>query len=484
MTKPNILLIMTDQFRFDALGYAGHPDVKTPYLDSLAASGVVFNNAYAAVPSCIASRCALMTGLKQEHHGRVGYEDNVRWDYEHTLPGELAKNGYYTKCVGKMHVHPLRKTLGFHDVVLHDGYLHAARYSNVSSDENQKVADDYYYELKKRHGIDTDTTDNGLDCNSFLTGAWAYEEKLHPSNWVTDNAIDFLRKRDKDMPFFLMASYLKPHPPFDPPKEYLDLYMNKKLREPFIGNWEGDSYKKEVFKFDGKVLGDDKELIHQMMAGYYACITHLDRQIGRLIMALREYQLDKNTLIIFTSDHGEELGDHHYFRKSRPYEGSTHIPFMISNLEAIGMQNIKKQHINTPLEVMDIMPTILDAAGITCNELDGKSLLPVIKGEEESIRDYVHGEHSYGLDSSHWIVTEKDKYIWFTETGKEQYFNLAEDPHELNDMIDNTGSQERIKELRGILIQELNGREEGFTDGHILICKRDYPPTLSFLKNK
>lgn len=482
MKKPNILLIMTDQFRFDTLGYAGHPDVKTPYLDSLAASGVVFNNAYAAVPSCIASRCALMTGLKQEHHGRVGYEDNVRWDYEHTLPGELAKNGYYTKCVGKMHVHPLRKTLGFHDVVLHDGYLHAARYNNVSSDENQKVADDYYYELKKKHGIDADTTDNGLDCNSFLSGAWAYEEKLHPSNWVTDNAIDFLRKRDKDMPFFLMASYLKPHPPLDPPKEYLDYYMGKKLREPFIGNWEGDAYKSVPFKFDGKVLGDDKELIHQMQAGYYACITHLDRQIGRLVMALREYQLDTNTLILFTSDHGEELGDHHYFRKSRPYEGSSHIPFMVSNLEAIGIDKIKEKNINTPLEIMDVMPTILDAAGIKCESVDGKSLLPLIRGERKAIREYVHGEHSYGEDSAHWVVTSKDKYIWFTESGKEQYFDLAADPHELENRINDPALQSRIKELRRILIDELKDREEGFSDGVALISGRPYPPTLSILK--
>ncbi len=482
MQKPNILLIMTDQFRFDTLGYAGHPDVKTPYLDSLAASGIVFKNAYAAVPSCIASRCALMTGLKQENHGRVGYEDNIRWDYEHTLPGELAKNGYYTKCVGKMHVHPLRKTLGFHDVVLHDGYLHAARYCNVRADENQKVADDYYHELKTVHGIDADTTDNGLDCNSFLTGTWAYEEKLHPTNWVTDNAIDFLRKRDKDMPFFLMASYLKPHPPFDPPKEYLDLYINKKLRKPFIGNWEGDGYKNELFKFDGKVIGDDEELIHQMQAGYYACITHLDRQIGRLVMALREYQLDKNTLIIFTSDHGEELGDHHYFRKSRSYEGSCHIPFMISNLEAIGLESKQNNKINTPLEIRDIMPTILEVAGSTCEDIDGISLLPIMKGQKYSIRDYVHGEHSYGVDSSHWIVTEKDKYVWFTETGNEQYFDLIKDPHELENRIDEAEVQERITELRSILISELKDREERFTDGKKLIKGQAYPPTLSFLK--
>lgn len=99
MTKPNIVLIVTDQLRADCLGYSGHPDVKTPYLDSLASQGVVFNHAYSACPSCIAARAALHTGREQSHHGRVGYEDNLPWNYEHTMAGELSAAGYYTQCV-------------------------------------------------------------------------------------------------------------------------------------------------------------------------------------------------------------------------------------------------------------------------------------------------------------------------------------------------------------------------------------------------
>ena len=121
MRQPNIILLMTDQLRGDALGYAGHPDVKTPYLDTLASRGVAFDRAYSACPSCIAARAALHTGMEQSHHGRVGYEDSIPWRYEHTLAGELTKAGYYTQCVGKMHVHPLRNYLGFNNVDLHDG---------------------------------------------------------------------------------------------------------------------------------------------------------------------------------------------------------------------------------------------------------------------------------------------------------------------------------------------------------------------------
>ena len=287
MRQPNIILLMTDQLRGDALGYAGHPDVKTPYLDTLASRGVAFDRAYSACPSCIAARAALHTGMEQSHHGRVGYEDSIPWRYEHTLAGELTRAGYYTQCVGKMHVHPLRNYLGFNNVDLHDGYLHAARYGNVPYRESQLVADDYFYWLKKELGADADVTDTGIDCNSWVARPWTHEEKYHPTNWVTDRCLDFLRRRDPDQPFFLMASYLRPHPPFDAPQCYFDLYRDKELRPPFVGTWESDEYlRRDGRIFDSRTGPADAELIRQAQIGYYACITHLDHQIGRLIMSL------------------------------------------------------------------------------------------------------------------------------------------------------------------------------------------------------
>ena len=424
--KPNILFIMTDQLRGDSLGYAGHKDVKTPYLDTLAARGVDFERAYSACPSCIAARAALLTGLSPEHNKRVGYEDNVPWDYERTMAGELRKAGYYTCCVGKMHVYPVRRYLGFDNVILHDGYMHASRYEDVPYYENQFYCDDYFYWLKKELGVDADSTYTGLDCNSWVARTWCYDEKYHPTNWVTDNVLDFLRRRDPDQPFFLMASYLKPHPPLD---------------------------------------------------AYYALITHLDHQIGRVIQALIEHKLYDNTLIVFSSDHGEELGDHYMFRKSRPYEGSCHIPMMISNLEAIGINGKAGMRISDVVELRDILPTLLDAAGARDDEhFDGVSLLDVINDPERKVRDYLHGEHSYGPFSNHWIVTSHDKYIWLSDSGEEQYFDLESDPHELTNLISSPGKQERIKYLRNCLIKELTGRSEGFTDGERLIAGRPYGP--------
>lgn len=178
MKQPNIVLIMTDQLRGDCMSFAGHSDVKTPYLDTLASKGVAFDNAYSSCPTCIPARAALHTGMSQTGHGRVGYEDGVAWNYAHTMAGELSKAGYYTQCVGKMHVYPLRNLTGFHHVELHDGYLHYNRRSDVPYYENQKVADDYMYWLKKEKGIDADVIDTGLECNSWVSRPWMYDEEL------------------------------------------------------------------------------------------------------------------------------------------------------------------------------------------------------------------------------------------------------------------------------------------------------------------
>lgn len=481
MKQPNIVLIMTDQMRGDCLGIAGHPDVKTPYLDTLAAKGTLFDHAYSACPSCIPARAALHTGLSQKHHGRVGYEDLVDWRYPHTMAGELSNAGYYTQCVGKMHVHPLRNLMGFHNIELHDGYLHAYRRPDTPYQESQKIADDYFYWLKQEKGIEADVTDTGMECNSWTARPWIYEESCHPTNWVTTRSIDFLRRRDTSKPFFLMASYLRPHPPFDAPQCYFDLYKNKPLTPPSIGNWEDTKDLNRLGRIHDSYTGPiDPEMIRQAQAGYYACITHLDHQIGRLMQALVEQQLMDNTIIVFTSDHGEELCDHHLFRKSRPYEGSCRIPMIISGPEAL-THGIAGQVCHRLVELQDVMPTLLDIAGYPVPlQTDGTSMMPLVTNTDNQSRDWLHGEHTLGIYSNHFIVTEQDKYIWYSQSGTEQYFDLTCDRHELHNRIDAPDSQERITMLRHILIDTLADREEGYSDGISLITGR---PPQTILKH-
>lgn len=461
---------MTDQLRGDCLSFAGHKEVQTPYLDTLAAKGIQFDRAYSSCPSCIAARAALHTGLSQRTHGRLGYEDNIPWNYKTTLAGELGKGGYYTQCVGKMHVHPLRSLLGFHHVELHDGYLHHYRKPDTPYYESQLVADDYFYWLKTEKGVDTDVTDSGMECNSWVARPWIYEEKYHPTNWVTSRSIDFLRRRDTTKPFFLMASYLRPHPPFDAPACYFDLYRNQTLTPPFIGTWETREQLQEKGRiYDSSTGPISEQMIREAQIGYYACITHLDHQIGRLLQYLIEHQIYENSIILFTSDHGEELCDHHLFRKSRPYEGSTHIPLILSGKEE--MIHGKQNQVNHALaELRDVLPTILDLANLPIpDQIEGKSLLSSIKENPVKIRDWLHGEHTLGEASNHWIVTEKEKYIWYSQTGIEQFFDLSKDPHELENKIRDTEYQDRIEILRKHLISVLKDSPEGYSDGHCLL---------------
>lgn len=462
--RKNIVLLMTDQLRGDCMGCAGHPDVKTPYLDTLASKGVRFENAYSACPSCVPARAALHTGLTQESHRRVGYADGIRWEYPHTMAGELTKAGYYTQCVGKMHVDPLRNYLGFCHVELHDGYLHYYRDPEIPYRENQKQADDYFHWLKQEKGIDCDVTDTGLECNSWVARPWIYEEKYHPTNWVTDRSIDFLRRRDPDMPFFLFTSYLRPHPPFDAPQCYFDMYRNKELTPPVVGDWcDEEALRARGRIFDSDTGPLDPELVREMQIGYYACITHLDHQIGRLIQALVENKLYDDTIILFVSDHGELLGDHHLFRKSRAYQGSSRVPFLVSGG---GFRPEKPGSVKTDVvELRDVMPTVLEAAGVQIpDSVEGISLWNTALKESGTpeVREYLHGEHTLGEASSHWIITRDEKYIWYSQTGEEQYFRIAEDPDELHNLIGSETAKERMEALHGLLIQELQDREEGF----------------------
>ncbi len=471
MNKPNVILIIADQWRGDCLGAAGHPDVKTPYFDTMCSEGVRFTNAVSATPTCIPARAALYTGMAQENHRRVGYRDGVRWDYPNTLAGTFAENGYQCHCAGKLHVHPLRNSMGYHSVDLHDGYLHYYRKPDVPYYDNQRIADDYHYWLKTELGAEADPTETGIDCNSYVARPWIYPEKYHPTRWVTDRSIDFLRKRDRDKPFFLTMSYVRPHPPFDAPQVFFDMYRGKNLHPPYMGDWtDYNRLEAEGRIFDSATGPVDPELKTAAQVGYYAAITQIDYEFGRFREAMFSHGLDQNnTILLFVSDHGELLCDHGLFRKSLPYQGSAGIPFVVSAPRSCieqasgGSPDIRKIR-SRIVELRDVMPTLLALCGLDIpNTVDGQNVF-----DPEWKREYIHGEHLYGNGSCQWIVTEKDKFIWFSDTDRRQYFDLSEDPHEMHNAIDDPLCKERIEHLEKCLIEELRWREEGFVQNEKL----------------
>ncbi len=472
--QPNIVLIMCDQLRWDALGFVGNLVVKTPHLDQLAASGTVCTNAYTAVPSCIASRAALLTGMSQRNHGRTGYEDGVPFTYKHTLPGTLAAAGYHTQAVGKNHFYPARNLCGYHNTVLMDGYLEAERRAG----KDYSYVDDYVQDLKKAEGVDADMVFHGVDCNSYLSRPWPYNESLHPTSWVTTKAVDFLRRKDPTKPYFLKVSYLAPHPPYVPPQAFLDMYANVEMPPPVYGDWFDT--KEPLIDVNGACGRLSSEELTRLKKAYYAMVTHVDYQIGRLMMHLKAGGELDNTVILFTSDHGEMLGDHNLFRKALPCNGSARVPLFVTlGSEVLPPPQVKQ--IDKIVELRDIMPTLLDIAGVSIpSSVDGNSLLPLIKthakkqgskqqrGQDGLWRTYLHGEHRYGAFSHHYMVTEQEKYVWFSQTDEELFFDLAKDPNELHNIA--TQAPDRVEKLRKLLQAELRDRPEGYVqDGRLQV---------------
>lgn len=468
--KPNIVLMMVDQMRGDCLGVNGNEFIETPNLDMMATEGYNFENAYTAVPSCIASRAAILTGMSQKSHGRVGYEDGVSWNYENTIASEFSKAGYHTQCIGKMHVYPERNLCGFHNIMLHDGYLHFARNKEGKASTQIEQCDDYLKWFREKKGHNVDLIDIGLDCNSWVSRPWGYEENLHPTNWVVNESIDFLRRRDPSKPFFLKMSFVRPHSPLDPPKFYFDMYKDEDLPAPLMGDWANKEDEENRGKDINCIKGIiNKRALKRAKAAYYGSITHIDHQIGRFLIALSEYGELNNTIFLFVSDHGDMMGDHNWFRKGIPYEGSSRVPFFIYDPGNL-LKGKKGKVFDEVLELRDIMPTLLDFAHISIpNSVEGLSLKDLIEERDFTWREYIHGEHSFGEDSNHYIVTKKDKFLWFSQRGEDQYFDLEKDPKELTNRINSEEYKERVDYLRKILIKELEGREEGYTDGNILL---------------
>jgi arylsulfatase A-like enzyme len=329
--------------------------------------------------------------MSQRSHGRVGYRDRVPWRYDTTLPGELAKAGYHTQGVGKMHFYPARNLCGFHNVVLHDGYLHCER----SVNKRLETVDDYMPWFRERAGAAADFIDHGVECNSWVARPWNYDENLHPTNWVVTKSIEFLNRRDPGKPFFLWMSFVRPHSPLDPPQAYWDMYRDAEIPPPPVGDWAKEFPEGSVVDASGFEGRLDRRAFERARRAYYALITHIDHQIGRFREALHEYGLLSNTLVLFTSDHGDLLGDHNLLRKALPYEGSARIPLVAYSPPAFDMGFERGSVIDRPVELRDIMPTCLEAAGAPVpQDVEGLSLLPLARGEKTAWREYVHGEHT------------------------------------------------------------------------------------------
>ncbi|MDI2036290.1 arylsulfatase [Paenarthrobacter nitroguajacolicus] len=465
MSKPNVILICVDEWRGDCLSSDGHPYVQTPHLDDLARNGVRFSKGYSATPSCVPARAALFTGQSQERHGRVGYNDGVPFHAVHpvTLQGEFRKGGYHTQAIGKMHVWPERSRLDFDDVVLHDGYLHHARQEHQ---QNFAKFDDYVPWLRRQPGMgpDAEYFDHGVNCNSIVARPWDKAENLHPTHWIGTQAIEWMHRRDPAKPFFLYLSFHRPHPPYDPPSWAFEQYLNVPPYEAVEGNWEQHwNEHRQDGNYQASYGKIPDHVVHRARAGYYGLMAQIDLQVNRIKESLADFGLHDNTVIAFTSDHGEMMGDHHMFRKAVPYEGSARVPFIISNSPS-AQQAARGTVVDHVVELRDIMPTLLDLAGLPIpDSVDGESLARLVRGENtEAVRDVLHGEHVYWGQNLHWLTDGHHKYIWGSGEGTEELFNLDADPQERYNLAEAPDCLGELLTWRQRMVETLRDREEGY----------------------
>ncbi len=458
-SRPNIILFITDQQRGDCVGIdpCAPGVLQTPNLDWIGRTGTHFRRGYSECPSCIPARRSLMTGTAPAANGVVGFQ-GVEWHTAHTLPGELSKAGYQTQLIGKLHLHPVRKRYGFDHMLL--------------ADATRGRENDYVDWLRDQHGrmeVDPGMA-HGLSSNGWVGRPHHLPEEQMHTFWCIDQAMTFLKKHDPTAPFFLKISMIDPHPPFTPPRFYYDRYIRRDLPEPVVGDWAPafDGPQKGLDPNASRICLDENDM-RCSRAAYYGMVNFIDEQIGRLYQHARGVLED--CLIIFTSDHGEMLGDHNLFRKTWPYEASARIPFIVRAPRSWGYP--EEAVCDSPVGLQDIMPTVLDAAGLEIPETcTGKSLLPMMRGEAERVRDLLHGEHAgcYEYKQGNQYITDgHHKYIWYTQTGTEHLFNLDEDPNEMHDLALEADAEAGLGPWREKLIGFLKERPEGFTDGEKLI---------------
>jgi len=465
MRRPNLLWITTDRQRYDALGVNGNPALKTPNLDRLATTGCNFTAAYSEVPTCIPARRILLTGMCQERTGLVGYQDELEWDPPHTIPGLLSAAGYQTELVGKLHLWPHRRRYGFDHRVLAD-------------DLGERGENDYTAFLRAEGCHDRRVwMAHGCEANSWVARPWHLDERLHPTTFIADRAIDFLERRDPSVPFCLQVSFIQPHPPLTPPGHYLDRYLAMNLPEPVCGSWAPG-----VEPGPGQPLTGDVSLDawthHNARAGYYGLVNQIDDQVGRVINALIRMKLVNDTAVVFSSDHGEMLGDHHQWGIRHPYEPVLHILMILHLPRWLGYpQGVESA---APVGLQDIGATLLELAGVDApGAVTGRSLLSLARGESDGWRRHLHCEHNWpGGRYAHQTLTDgRRKYIWLVESGQEQLFDLRSDPHELHDLA--AVRPEELAGWRADLVEALRGRPEGFVAGEQLVAGRNYPAVLA-----
>lgn len=454
--KPDIIMIITDQQRYDTIRALGYDHMDTPNIDRLAKRGVTFTNCHVTAPSCVPCRASLFSGYYPHTNGVIA--NGQPWS--RTWVSDLAEAGYQTVNIGKMHTIPYNAPAGFDE-----------RY--VVENKDRFMEGRYYFDewdkalasqgLKKQQREEYRKRPDYKDRLGAFT--WDLKPEMHSDNFIGNTTKWWLETKPVEKPLFLVVGFPGPHPPYDPTPDYAEKYLNRDVPLPDVTQADLDNLPPpfvEKRHHDVDVDHDSvswkleptREEMHRMRAYYYANVEMIDQQVGEILDTLEARGRLENSIIIFTSDHGDCLGDHGLSQKWAPYEEVTRVPLIISAPAHFS----GGRDIDELVQLFDLGPTILEWAGVEPDHsFEAISLNPALQGEAFPGRTHVFCEQGgdVNLTGAKFLTMVRSathKLVHFQGQDYGQLFDLVSDPAEKINLWDDPESAGQKQELLDVLM--------------------------------
>jgi arylsulfatase A-like enzyme len=495
--KPNLLFIITDQQRFDAMSVAGNKILKTPNMDRLAKQGARFKNAYSPSAVCGPSRSSILTGTTVENNGMKVNE--YAYDYKKeglmtmpTFDEILSENGYRCEYYGKWHSltskakvykNPQKTAKNGKSIFGPEGQTHIYMdYLNEKSPKRPLKPGELYDQITERpyrtnpldkfHGKTyEEIKENNLRfIQPDLNGELLIDKEYTMTAFQAKQTMEAL-ERLKDSTFSITCAFHSPHAPMLPTAPYYDMYPIKDMPIPksMTDQMLNSPYKKTNGRLEHPEYADP-EKIKYMISSYYGLVKEVDDWVGKILDKLEELHIADNTLVVFTSDHGEMLGAHGMREKNVFYEESAHVPLLLRFPKKIKEKTVLSGYTST----IDLLPTILDYLQVQPHPSDGTSLKGMIEGTAKNQGKYVVQEWDYRGDTEPNYMIVKDGWkliIPYTETSKvlNAMYNLNKDPYEMTNLLGNNPEREKYtqkaEELRNTLLEWLKKNNSSHIEG-------------------
>lgn len=421
---------MTDQQRADTIASLGAEHMLTPNIDTLTHNGASFSNAFCPGATCAPSRAAMFTGMYAHNTGAYSFNN---WGHQRTWVHDLADSGYWCVNIGKMHFQPRDVAGGFHERTIVENPTSTSNWGGNGDDDWGKfLAFNDKERPNNRHRSDP------AWIQRYQCIPWEWEESLHSDVFTADSACSWIKHWKNEQPLFLQIGFPGPHEPWDAPKRFVDLYEGKTLPPPVDFDCDLDTrpaQHKAIKRFHATCDHESRidmpnaslEDVKRIRQHYFAKISLVDEQIGKVLTALEERGILDNSIVLFTSDHGDMLGDHGMAYKWLMYDSIVKVPLVIKDFRA----NQPSKNVDALASLIDIGPTILDYADcVIPTRLEGKSLRAATEGKPNLPRDSVYCEDNYMIMRR----TKTSKIIHYIGQTEGEYYDLEKDPNESHNL--------------------------------------------------